>query len=113
MFDLYDNGLKALCVVTQEDDTTCELKNIAVYRQYQSQGYGTALIGYIIDYYKGKYDSMILGTGDVPSILSFYQKCEFESSHRIKDFFIDNYDHPIFDEGVQLIDMVYLKKNLK
>lgn len=31
---------------------------------------------------------------------------------RIKNFFTDNYDHPIFECGVQLIDMVYLEKNL-
>lgn len=31
---------------------------------------------------------------------------------RIKNFFTDNYDHPMFDDGVQLVDMVYLKKDL-
>ncbi len=25
-------------------------------------------------------------------------------------FFTDNYDHPIYESGIQLIDMVYLKK---
>ena len=24
--------------------------------------------------------------------------------------FIDNYDHPIFEDGEQLVDMVYLKR---
>lgn len=113
MFALYDDSLKAVCVVTQEDNKTCELKNIAVYEQFQGQGYGTALISFITDHYKGRYETMILGTGDVPSILSFYKKCGFEPAHRIKNFFTDNYDHPMFEEGVQLIDMVYLKKNLK
>ncbi|WP_165042799.1 GNAT family N-acetyltransferase [Dysgonomonas sp. ZJ709] len=113
MFALYDDNLKAVCSVTQENNTTCELKNIAVYEQFQRQGYGATLMRYITDHYKGKYETMILGTGDVPSILSFYKKCGFEPSHRIKNFFTDNYDHPMFEEGVQLIDMVYLKKNLK
>lgn len=27
----------------------------------------------------------------------------------IKNFFIDNYDHPMFEDGKQLVDMVYLK----
>lgn len=26
-------------------------------------------------------------------------------------FFIDNYDHPMFEDGVQLRDMVYLRKD--
>lgn len=113
LFALYDGNLRAVCVVTKEDNITCELKNIAVYTQYQRQGYGTGLISFITDHYKGKYKTMILGTGDVPSILAFYKKCGFEPSHRIKNFFTDNYDHPMFEEGVQLIDMVYLKKSLK
>ncbi len=28
------------------------------------------------------------------------------------DFFTDNYEHPMFEDGVQLIDMVYLKREL-
>lgn len=55
---------------------------------------------------------MLVGTGETPSILTFYESCEFEKSHSIKNFFTDNYDHPIFEEGIQLIDMVYLKKEL-
>jgi len=55
---------------------------------------------------------MIVGTGEVLAILSFYENCGFEKSHSIKNFFTDNYDHPMFEEGIQLIDMVYLKKDL-
>lgn len=28
-----------------------------------------------------------------------------------KDFFTDNYDHPMFEGDVQLVDMVYLKRD--
>lgn len=70
VFALYDDDLKAVCVVTQEDNITCELKNIAVYEQFQGQGYGAALMGFITNHYKERYETMILGTGDVPSILS-------------------------------------------
>lgn len=55
---------------------------------------------------------MLLGTGEVPSILAFYERCGFTYSHRIKNFFTDNYDHIMFEEGVQLVDMIYLKKDL-
>jgi GNAT superfamily N-acetyltransferase len=112
LFALYDDDLKAVCVVVEIDNTACELKNIAVCEQFQKQGYGTALIGFITDYYKGRYKTMLLGTGEVPSILSFYQRCGFELSHRIKNFFTDNYDHIMIEEGIQLIDMIYLKKTL-
>ncbi len=113
LFALYDENLRAICVVNHVDDTTCELKNIAVYKKYQREGYGTFFINYLFDYYRNRYKTVILGTGEVPSILSFYKGCGFNYSHRIKNFFTDNYDHIIIEEGVQLVDMVYLKKDLK
>ena len=113
LFALYDDDLIAVCVVNQVDDKTCELKNIAVYEQYQRQGYGKYLINYIADYYRDKYRVMLVGTGEVPSILSFYKGCGFEYSHRVENFFTDNYDHPMVEEGVRLVDMIYLKKSLK
>ncbi len=54
--------------------------------------------------------TLFVGTGDSPSILSFYEKCGFTQSHRIKNFFTDHYDHPIYENGIQLVDMVYLKQ---
>jgi len=56
---------------------------------------------------------MLVGTGEAPSILSFYESLGFKESGRIKNFFTDNYDHPMFENGVQLIDMIYLKKDLQ
>lgn len=112
MFALFDDDLKTICVVTVIDKETCELKNIATYQKYQGKGYGKALISFISNLYKNNYKTMLVGTGDTPSILSFYESCGFEISHRIKNFFTDNYDDPIFEEGIQLVDMIYLKKEL-
>lgn len=113
LFALYDEDLKAICVVAHVDNGTCELKNIAIYQQFQRLGYGKTLITHISKFYKSKYNTMLVGTGETPSTLSFYKQCGFELSHRIKNFFTDNYDHLMFEEGIQLIDMVYLKKNLE
>jgi len=55
---------------------------------------------------------MLVGTGEIPWILSYYESCGFENSHRVKNFFTDNYDHAMFDGDIQLVDMVYLKKDL-
>ena len=55
---------------------------------------------------------MMVGTGDSVLTIPFYQKCGFTESHRVKNFFTDNYDHPIFEGGKQLVDMVYLGKKL-
>ena len=112
LFALFDTDLKSICVVAAIDGDTCELKNIATYKKYQGQGYASALIKFISDYYINNFKTMLVGTGETPAILSFYKSCGFEKSHVIKNFFTDHYDHPMFEDGIQLIDMIYLKKNL-
>ncbi|MEE4286734.1 MAG: GNAT family N-acetyltransferase [Mariniphaga sp.] len=112
MFALFEDDLKTVCVVVATDHETCELKNIATYKQYQGRGYAKALIKFISDYYKNTFNTMLVGTGETPAILSFYKSCGFEKSHRVKNFFTDNYDHPMFEDGIRLVDMVYLKKKL-
>lgn len=112
LFALYDGDLKSVCVVTRESDDVCELKNIATYEKWHGSGYGSKLLHHIFSHYKGRYATMIVGTGDSPWILRFYEKNGFRISHRIKNFFVDNYDHPIFDNGIQLVDMIYLSKAL-
>lgn len=110
LFVLYDDEVKSVCVVLPISDDTCELKNIATYEKYQGKGYGRALINFISDFYKNDYKTMLVGTGETPAILSFYESCGFEESHRVKNFFTDNYDHPMFDGDIKLVDMIYLKK---
>ena len=108
MFILEDNGVKAECVVTKEADDTYELKNIAVIPNCQRKGYGKCLIEFLLSYYTDC-RIMLVGTGDCDWILNFYHSCGFKESHRIENFFTDNYDHPMFEDGKRLIDMVYLK----
>ncbi len=113
MFALYDRNIpRAICVVTDEGDRTIELKNIATDRQYQKQGYGKILVRFISEHYAGKYDTLFVGTGESPLTVPFYEQNGFRYSHRIKNFFTDNYDHPIYEDGKQLVDMVYLRKEL-
>lgn len=109
MFVLEDNEVKAECVVTKEADGIYELKNIAVKPDCQRKGYGGTLIEFVFSCYPDC-RTMFVGTGDSPDILNFYKKCGFTESHRVKDFFTDNYDHPIFENGRQLVDMIYLKR---
>ena len=113
LFALYDNELKSVCVVTIESSDICELKNIATDKEYHGMGYGSKLIEYISTFYKEKYKTMIVGTGDIPKSIRFYERNGFCLYSRIHNFFTDNYDHPMFEDGVQLVDMVYLKKDLQ
>lgn len=112
LYALYEDDLKSVCVMVAVNNDTCELKNIATYKQYQGRGYARTLINHITGLYKKDFRTMLVGTGETPAILSFYKSCGFEVSHRVENFFTDNYDHPIFEGDIRLVDMIYLKKDL-
>lgn len=113
MFVLERSGvLCAVCVVTDEGDSVCELKNIAVRPEFQRKGCGRELIGFIEAHCRDRFDRLIVGTGDSPLTVPFYESCGFVRTHTVKNFFTDNYDHPIFEAGVQLKDMIYFEKKL-
>lgn len=109
----YGNEARAVCVVTRESEETCELKNLAVQPDYQRHGYGRMLIEYVILRYAASCHTLWVGTGESPLTLPFYEHCGFRYSHRIPDFFTHHYDHPIFEMGHPLTDMVYLKSDLR
>ena len=112
MFVLDDEGVKGECVVTDEGNGVLEIKNIATAPEHHGKGYGKALIEHVAARYKGQYSVLQVGTGDSPLTIPFYEKCGFVRHHRIKDFFVENYDHPIVECGVQLEDMIYLRRGL-
>lgn len=112
MYVLEDGGVRAQCVVTDEGGGVLELKSLATGPEFQGRGYGKALVRFIAETYRGRYHTLQVGTGDSPLTVPFYEKCGFTRSHVVKNFFTDHYDHPIFEGGVQLTDMVYLRKQL-
>lgn len=112
MFILEDDGIKAECVVLDVGDGVLEIKNIATNPKFHGKGYGKILIEFIADKYQGQFELLQVGTGDSPLTVPFYEKCGFIRSHRIKNFFVDNYDHPIYECGIQLVDMVYLQRKI-
>ena len=112
LYALYDPDLRAACVLTDEGEGVFELQNIAVLPEYQRRGYGRKLVKHVVDSSKGRAKVLMVGTGDSPMTLPFYQQCGFVFSHRIKNYMMDHYDQPIFEDGVQLFDKVYLKMDL-
>ena len=112
MYLLYDEGVKAVAVVVRLPGRECELKNIAVEPRSMRKGYGRRLVEYLCHRYAADCSVMWVGTGDVPSTVGFYSRCGFLSSHRAEGFFTTHYDHPIYEDGVQLVDMLYLRRDL-
>jgi len=112
MYVLDDAEIVCECIITDEGNGILEIKNIATKPDCQGKGYGKALIDFVAMKYKGQYSVLQVGTGDSPLTIPFYEKCGFVRSHSIKNFFTDNYDHPIYEGDVQLVDMIYLKRLL-
>lgn len=112
LYVLKDPDVRAVCVVTEEGSGVLEIKNLAVAPEYQKMGYGRAMIDFAAAQYKSRFCVLQVGTGDSPLTVPFYERCGFRRHHVVKNFFTENYDHPIFEGGVQLQDMVYFRKEL-
>ena len=113
LYALYDGGvLCTTCVVTHEKDQgegVYEVKSLATDPRYQRRGYGRMMLAHVRELYRPRARTLLLGTGETPRILGFYQSCGFQLCHRVPNFFTDHYDHAMYEDGVQLVDMVYLR----
>ena len=113
MYAAFEDGQPvAVIVVTDEGEGTVEIKNLAVLPERQGRGIGRSMIEFVKNAYRGRADKLILGTGDSPATTGFYRRCGFVFSHRVPDFFTENYSRPIIDGGVLLRDMVYFKMDI-
>jgi len=109
-----DNETIAVYVLQEISNDTIEIKNIAVDTKHQGRGIGKLLLRDAISRAKAKGSkTIVIGTGDTaPKQLHLYQKEGFEIFDIKKSFYLDNYPNPIYENGVQLKDMIMLKKEL-
>lgn len=113
MYVLEEEGKSyAVIVVTDEGEGVLEIKNLAVDPAFQKRGFGRMMIDFAADRYRNAFHTLLVGTGDSPLTIPFYERCGFVRSHVVVDFFTVHYDHPIIEGGVQLRDMVYLKRKI-
>ena len=112
MYVLDDGGIRGECVVTDEGNGVLEIKNIAVKPESQGKGYGRAMIEFLVQKYRGRYAALQAGTGDSPLTVPFYETCGFVRAGRIQNYFADQYDHPIWEGGVRLTDLIYFRREL-
>lgn len=109
-FAASSNGmLIGACVVQAIDSGVYELMNIAIQPGYQKAGYGTALLKWVIDFFRRSGAiQMEVGTGTFGYQLAFYQRHGFRVTSIDRDFFVRNYPAPIFENGIQHVDMLRL-----
>ena len=100
----------AAFVLKEMNSRIVEIKNIAVSRELQGNGIGTRMLEYIIDTIRSRgYAVLNVGTCDqCEKEISFYKKAGFRISSIRKNFFKENYKEPIYENGIQIIDMVVL-----
>ncbi|GAA5221038.1 GNAT family N-acetyltransferase [Membranihabitans marinus] len=108
------NEIIGVIAIKYLSNKTIEIKNLAIREDYQKLGLGRRTIQWLKDYCIAKdMREILVGTGDGSIYqLLFYQKCGFEIDSIRKSFFINNYDKPIYENGIRLRHMVVLKLEL-
>ncbi|MDF2516457.1 MAG: family N-acetyltransferase [Sphingobacterium sp.] len=92
------------------DSNTLEIKNIAVAASHQNRGLGSKILQYIQETYCTQYPNLIVGTADCGfDQIRFYERNGFVQYGVRANFFIENYEQPIYENGQLLKDMVLLK----
>lgn len=93
---------------------TIEIVNVAVHEDHQNKGIGKKLVLFAID--KAREENMKtieIGTGNCGwGQLALYQKCGFRISGVDRDFFIKHYKEKIYENGIQVMDMIRLSLDL-
>lgn len=105
-----DGTVIGVAVVLALDDTTCELKNLAVDEYWQGRGYGSALVRALAAHYSAHYHKMLVGTSD--DGVAFYKRLGFVEDHVVPGFFTEWYQEPIWENGHLCVDMTYLRLTL-
>ena len=97
------------------NESEAEIKNIAVTTEFQGQGIGKSLLRDAAERAKEMgFKTILIGTGDAATkLLHLYQKEGFKKAGVRVNFFVCNYPKPIFENGIQLKDMIVLRKPLK
>ncbi|MCQ9290287.1 N-acetyltransferase [Staphylococcus hyicus] len=109
-----DNCIVGSYILVMLDSERIELVNIAVKASKQGVGIGKKLLDHAIAYAtENQFKEMIVGTGNSSiNQIAFYQKAGFRLIDVIFDFFIQDNEAPIYENGVWCRDMLRFKKQL-
>lgn len=107
----YEKEVTGVCLLIFHNHISSEIINLAVLEKYQNQSVGKSLIS------MAENQARLLGCkymeiGTAEPLVKYYEKAGYKYHKTIKNFFVDNYDFPVTDNGIILKDMVRLIKNL-
>jgi len=109
-----DGAVIGVYVLLPTRPDTAEIVNVAVHELYQGQGIGKRLVNHAIQTAKAQGCRTVeIGTGNSGvGQLALYQKCGFRITGVDRDFFLRHYDEPIYENGIQVVDMVRLSQDI-
>lgn len=110
----HEEEMIAVCATAMISKGVMEIMNIAVREDWQNKGIGYRFLLDIIDQARKQGCSeLLIGTADcADKQLYLYQKAGFQPDRVIPEYFTRKYSEPIFENGIQLKDMVVLKISL-
>ncbi|MFU1792459.1 GNAT family N-acetyltransferase [Paenibacillus azoreducens] len=106
-----DGMIIGVCGLMPLEPAVAEIMNAAVDPAYQGKGYGKRLILSALEQARTDgYKKVIVRTGNSSlDQLGLYQKCGFRMIRIERDYFVNNYPEPIFENGIQCRDQVILE----
>ncbi|UOR10965.1 GNAT family N-acetyltransferase [Halobacillus amylolyticus] len=109
----YNDKTIGVCLFTFSSPLSVELKNFAIDSSYQGRGLGKLVVKKAFKLYKDKgVHDMVVGTANSSiANMAFYQKAGFRIDAIYKDFFT-SYPEPIYEDGIQALDMIRFRKRL-
>lgn len=108
-----DNIIGVFCLLPIDEETV-EIMNIAVSSEMQSNGIGSCMMDEIEKIARKEgYKTIIVGTADFGlKQIRFYEKNGYSKYDLKKDYFLEKFGEPIYEDGVLLKDMIMLKKSI-
>lgn len=104
-----EQQLLGAALVQPMGDSKYEIMAIAVQPEAQQQGYGSLLLRWLLDYYRQQgAQQLAVATGCFGYQLGFYQRQGFRVEQIRKNFFLEHYAEPVFEQGIQHFDQLYL-----
>ena len=111
---LLENKIIGTFVLYPVDASTLEIKNIAVEEGLQRRGIGKLLLKKATEIARARgIKKLDIATSNASfEALSLYQKEGFDIDFIKKNFILENYPEPLFDNGIRCRHMIVLTKYL-
>jgi len=110
----HEEEMIAVCATVMISKGIMEIKNIAVREDWQNKGIGYRFLLELIDKAReqGCSELIICNADCARKQLYLYQKAGFRPDWVVIEYYTRKYPEPIFENGIQLKDMVILKMSL-